>query len=63
MVCPVRPVLFASLLEQTFRESSTLKQMYMDILAGEAEYEALLSALILRLLRLEATVLRQAILA
>jgi len=33
----------------------------MDILAGETEYEALLGALILRLLRLGTTVLWQAI--
>lgn len=59
----IRPVLFASLMQQTlgqsFRASSTLKHMYLQILGGELEYDQLLAALALRLPRLGATVLRQ----
>ncbi len=52
----IRPVLFASLLEQTlaqsFRASSTLKRMYMQVLAGEAEYGTLMRAVAWRAPRL-----------
>lgn len=52
----IRPVLFASLLEQTlansFRASSTLKVMYMQVLGGETEYSDLFRAVAMRAPRL-----------
>ncbi len=56
MAWMIRPVLFASLLEQTmaqsFRASSTLKGMYMQVLGGEAEYGTLMRAVAWRAPRL-----------
>jgi geranylgeranyl reductase family protein len=58
----IRPVLFASLLEQTlaqsFRASSTLKGMYLRLLAGEIEYGDMARAVLWRVPRLALTALR-----
>jgi len=58
----IRPILFASLMEQTlaqsFRASSTLKGLYMQVLGGQAEYTTLLRAVIARLPRLAVSMLR-----
>ncbi len=54
----IRPVIYASLLQQTFsrsfRTSSTLKKMYLQVLAGETGYPALFRAVLLRVPRLAA---------